>query len=125
MELRLVLRIRSLQMSAYHHNRELNKTAHASRFDAIRKARDWAASLKPRPTILNNPTTDPLPPRYSIDDILSIVNPDIRKAFDMSEVVLRLVDDSRLSVFKPKYGPNILTAWGHIMGKRPPSRDLW
>lgn len=96
--------------------------AKVSRFDAIRKARDWAASLKPRPAILNNPTTDPLPPRYDINDILSIVNPDIRKAFDMSEVVLRLVDDSRLSVFKPRYGVNMLTAWGHIMGKHAPTK---
>ncbi|KAF7548432.1 hypothetical protein G7Z17_g7057 [Cylindrodendrum hubeiense] len=61
-------------------------------------------------------STLPAPPRYPIEDLLSLVNPDIRKAFDMEEVVLRLVDDSRLSIFKPKYGPNMLTAWAHIMG---------
>lgn len=60
---------------------------------------------------------DPLPPRYPIDDILSIVNPDIRKPFDMREVLLRIVDDSRLSEFKPKYGTNMLTAWAHILGR--------
>ena len=63
-------------------------------------------------------TIEPLPPRYPTDDLLSIVNPDIRKPFDMSEVLLRIVDDSRLSVFKPKYGPNIITARAHIMGKK-------
>jgi hypothetical protein len=52
-----------------------------------------------------------------MEDLLSIVNPDIRKPFDMREVMLRIVDDSRLSLFKPKYGPNIITAWAHIMGK--------
>ena len=46
------------------------------------------------------------------------MNPDIRKSFDMKEVVLRLVDDSRLSTFKPQYGVNMLTGWAHIMGFR-------
>lgn len=59
---------------------------------------------------------DSLTPRYPVDDLLALVNPDIRKPFDMNEVLLRIVDDSRLSVFKPKYGPNIITAWAHIMG---------
>lgn len=86
------------------------------RFDAISKAREWVASLHVR--ITKPRTIEPLPPRYPIDDLLSIVNPDIRKPFDMSEVLLRIVDYSRLSVFKPKYGPNIITAWAHIMGKQ-------
>lgn len=59
---------------------------------------------------------DSVAPRYPAEDLFSLVNPDIRKPFDMGEVLLRIVDDSRLSVFKPKYGPNIITAWGHIMG---------
>lgn len=88
------------------------------RFDAIHKTRDWVASLKSRSHLLAD-TPSALPPRYPIEDVLSLVNPDIRKAFDMKEVVLRLVDDSRLSIFKPKYGPNMLTAWAHIMGKQP------
>ena len=86
------------------------------RFDAISKAREWVASLHVRTT--KPRMIEPLPPRYPIDDLLSIVNPDIRKPFDMSEVLLRIVDDSRLSVFKPKYGPNIITARAHIMGKK-------
>lgn len=88
------------------------------RFDAIQKAREWVASLQMRvPPKLE--VIEPLAPRYPIEDLLSLVNPDIRKPFDMSEVLLRLVDDSRLSVFKPKYGPNIITAWAHIMGMEP------
>lgn len=60
---------------------------------------------------------EPMAPRYPIEDVLSIVNPDIRKPFHMNEVLLRIVDDSRLSIFKPKYGPNMITASAHIMGK--------
>ncbi|CAG9985063.1 unnamed protein product [Clonostachys byssicola] len=85
-------------------------------FDAIQKAREWASTLKPRPGPLR--LKDPLAPRYPIEDVLSLVNPDIRKPFDMKEVVLRLVDESRLSIFKPKYGINMLTCWAHIMGIR-------
>lgn len=89
------------------------------RFDAIRKTREWAASLPPQ-TIINKALKVPLSPRYSIDDLLSIVNPDVRKPFDMAEVVLRLVDDSRVAPFKPSYGKNLLTSWAEIHGERPP-----
>lgn len=37
----------------------------------------------------------------------------------MLEVLLRIVDDSRLSVFKPKYGTNMINAWAHILGTEP------
>ncbi|KAJ9606278.1 hypothetical protein H2200_009239 [Cladophialophora chaetospira] len=84
-------------------------------FDAIRKAREWVSTLKKRNPPAR-PVRLPLAPRYPIEDIFSIVYPDVRKPFDMKEVVLRLIDDSRLATFKPEYGPNLLTAWAHIMG---------
>jgi acetyl-CoA carboxylase carboxyltransferase component len=60
---------------------------------------------------------NPLPPRFPADDLLALVDTDIRKPFDMKEVLLRIVDDSRLSMFKPSYGRNLITAWAQIMGK--------
>jgi acetyl-CoA carboxylase carboxyltransferase component len=86
-------------------------------FDAIRKAREWVHTLKtqPRPSRAMRRL---LGPRYPIDDVFSLMNPDIRKPFDMREVVIRLVDDSRLALFKPEYGPNLLTGWANIMGLR-------
>lgn len=86
-----------------------------TRFDAIQKSREWVASLQMR-TQTTLGLIEPAAPRYPVEDLLSLVNPDIRKPFDMGEVLLRLVDDSRLSTFKPSYGPNIITAWSHIMG---------
>jgi acetyl-CoA carboxylase carboxyltransferase component len=56
---------------------------------------------------------------------LSIVNPDIRKPFDMREVLLRLVDDSRLSEFKPEYGRNMVTGWAHFYGKHRGHLTMW
>lgn len=45
------------------------------------------------------------------------MDPDIRKPLDMKEALLRIVDDSRMSLFKPNYGPNLLTVWAQIMGR--------
>lgn len=86
------------------------------RFDAIRKAREWIKTLPERRQRLES-LKEPLAPRYSADDLLALVNPDIRKPFDMTEVVLRLVDDSRLSTFKPNYGKNLLTCWAELHGQ--------
>ncbi|KAF5518217.1 putative methylcrotonoyl-CoA carboxylase beta chain [Colletotrichum aenigma] len=88
-------------------------------FDAIQKAREWVATLNPLgPSHQGGMVEEPLPPRYPVEDLLSIVNTDIRKPFDMREVLLRIVDDSRLSIFKPGYGVNMLTAWADILGFR-------
>lgn len=86
------------------------------RFDALRKAREWVASL-PYPRPPPQELSLPLPPRYSAEDLLALVNPDIRKPLDMKEALLRIVDDSRMSLFKPNYGPNLLTVWAQIMGR--------
>lgn len=100
-----------------------NKIANPGRFDAIRKAREWVKTLPERqqwPRSLK----EPLSPRYPADDLLALVNPDIRKPFDMAEIVLRLVDDSRLATFKPNYGKNLLTCWAELHGQSP-SRVLY
>lgn len=86
-------------------------------FDAVRKARDWVASLHLRSTEFRA-LSAALPPRYSIDDVFSFIDPDIRKAFDMREVLIRIVDDSRFLDFKPEYGRNLITAWASIFGHR-------
>lgn len=87
-----------------------------NRFDAIRKARDWVKTLK-TPLVKELSSTESLPPRYSPAELLSIVDPDIRKALNMREVILRVVDDSRWLDFKPSFGQNLITAWANIYGK--------
>ncbi|KAH7081945.1 carboxyl transferase [Paraphoma chrysanthemicola] len=83
-------------------------------FDAVRKAREWVSQLSQRPPL--HFVSEPLAPRYPAEDLLALVNPDIRKTFDMTEVLLRIVDDSRLSLFKPSYGKNLVTTWATIQG---------
>lgn len=57
------------------------------------------------------------PPAYSVDQLLQIIDPDIRKPMNMIEVILRIVDGSGLEVFKPNFGKGMITAWAHIHGK--------
>lgn len=72
--------------------------------------------------LLQSLSISPLPPRYPASDLFSLVNTDIRKPFDMVEVLLRIVDDSRLSMIKPVYGRNLITAWARISGYAVSSR---
>lgn len=77
------------------------------RFDAIRKAQEGVSALyqeQLRPTLS---WVAPFPPRYPVDELLSIVNPDILKPLNMLAALLRIVDDSRRSTFKPEFGPKI------------------
>lgn len=90
----------------------------ASRFDAIRKAREWVSVLPQRTSPSAVTVSSPAPPRYSAEDLLYLVDPDIRKPFDLGEVVLRLVDDSRISSFKPGFGSNLMTAFAQIYGTK-------
>jgi acetyl-CoA carboxylase carboxyltransferase component len=57
-----------------------------------------------------------LPPAYDPEELLSIVNPDIRKPMNMMEVILRIVDGSGLELFKPNFGRGMVTAWAYIHG---------
>jgi acetyl-CoA carboxylase carboxyltransferase component len=47
---------------------------------------------------------------------LGIVPVDIRQPMDMRELIIRIVDASRLEEFKPLYGKGLITAWAHIHG---------
>jgi hypothetical protein len=60
-----------------------------------------------------------LEPRYDVQELFGILNPDIRQPLDMMEVLLRVVDDSRISEFKPQYGRGMITAWARIHGLFP------
>ncbi|KAI3660139.1 hypothetical protein MP638_002536 [Amoeboaphelidium occidentale] len=84
--------------------------------DAIRKCREFVASLNwKKEGILPSFQSIP-PPMYPPDEILGVVPANIRIPFDAKEVIARLVDGSRFSDFKPLYGPNLITGWASIHG---------
>jgi len=55
--------------------------------------------------------------KYDMEDIFGLVDPDIRQVLDITEVILRIVDGSRISQFKPQFGKGMLTLWARIHGQ--------
>ncbi len=60
-----------------------------------------------------------LPPReplFDPADLYGIVPDDLRRQFDVREVIARLVDGSELDEFKAAYGTTLVTGFARIMG---------
>jgi acetyl-CoA carboxylase carboxyltransferase component len=55
-------------------------------------------------------------PKYSSDELLGVVPADIKKAFDVRELIMRIADGSEFSEFKPNYGSSLVTGWMYIHG---------
>jgi 3-methylcrotonyl-CoA carboxylase beta subunit/propionyl-CoA carboxylase len=60
--------------------------------------------------------TAPEEPRYDPSEIYGIVNADIRKPYDVREIIARLVDGSRFDEFKERYGPTLVTGFARLHG---------
>jgi len=83
--------------------------------DAIRTCRRIMARLnwrKQGPP----PSARPAPPLYADEQLLGIVPPDLRIAFDPREVIARVVDGSDFDEFKPAYGASLVTGWARVHG---------
>jgi len=59
------------------------------------------------------PVRDPL---YSADELYGVVNADIRKPYDVREVIARIVDGSEFDEFKALYGETLVTGFAHLHG---------
>jgi acetyl-CoA carboxylase carboxyltransferase component len=90
---------------------------HAAENDehALRIIRDCIRYLgqKPAAQVRPKPARDPI---YDPEELLGIVPDDPRKAFDIREVIARLVDESQLFEFKKNYGTTLVTGFAHING---------
>ncbi|RVU32314.1 MULTISPECIES: carboxyl transferase domain-containing protein [Neptunomonas] len=58
----------------------------------------------------------PQAPRYPADELYGIVGTDLKKPFDVREVIARIVDDSQFDEFKKNYGTTLVTGFAHIYG---------
>jgi acetyl-CoA carboxylase carboxyltransferase component len=59
---------------------------------------------------------EPEDPAYDPEEIGGIVPKSVRKAYDVHEVIARIVDGSRFAEFKALYGPTLVTGFAHVMG---------
>ena len=83
--------------------------------DAIRLGREIVAHLNWRKRGRSKRVAVEAP-RYDPDELLGIASPDVRKPFDVREVIARIVDGSRFSEFKPLYGTTLVSGWAHLHG---------
>jgi 3-methylcrotonyl-CoA carboxylase beta subunit len=82
---------------------------------ALQIVREIVATLAPRapspwqraPVV--EPAIDP-------ETLLGVVSADLRRPYDVREVIARVVDGSRLHEFKELYGPTLVTGFAHIHG---------
>jgi 3-methylcrotonyl-CoA carboxylase beta subunit len=55
-------------------------------------------------------------PRYPAEEIYGVVSADMRRAYDVRELIARIVDGSEFDEFKQLYGPTLVTGFAHIHG---------
>ena len=83
--------------------------------DAIRIGRevmshlDWSKEGNSPDSIYEEPINDQ-------EDLLGIVNPSLKRPFDVREVIGRIADGSRFEEFKPLFGPTIVCGFTSIHG---------
>jgi len=55
-------------------------------------------------------------PAFDPEEVYGVVNADVRKPYDVREVIARLVDGSRFDEFKRRYAPTIVTGFARLHG---------
>ncbi|MCM2276633.1 MAG: methylcrotonoyl-CoA carboxylase [Oligoflexia bacterium] len=99
------------------HSRTSGVTDHLAENDehALEIAREIVAHLnRPAPTAIERLT--PEAPLYDPEEIAGILPIDLRKPFDVREIIARLVDGSRFHEFKALYGTTLVCGFAHIYG---------
>lgn len=82
---------------------------------ALSMVRRIVANLN-RPKHVDLELAEPRDPLYSADELYGVVNADIRKPYDVREVIARIVDGSEFDEFKARYGETLVTGIAHIHG---------
>ena len=55
-------------------------------------------------------------PKWPVDDIYGIVGDNLKKLYDVREIIARIVDGSRFDEFKALYGDTLVTGFGRLYG---------
>lgn len=99
------------------HCRESGVADHYATDDhhALRICRDVVKNLnrKKHIPVKTQPTIEPA---YPIEELLGVVNADVKKPYDVREVIARIVDNSVLDEFKPLFGETLVCGFAHIFG---------
>ena len=82
---------------------------------ALALARDAVANLN-RTKAAAVAVREPEPPAYDPEELYGIIPDDVRKPYEVREVIARIVDGSRFHEFKPRYGETLVTGFARIHG---------
>ena len=83
--------------------------------DALRIGREVVSHLNWRKEG-SGPTHTSDEPINEIEDLLGLVDPDLKRPFDVKEVISRVVDGSRFEEFKPLFGQTMVCGFASIHG---------
>ena len=84
--------------------------------DAIRKIRRIIANLDKKK--ISNVSTEPASPKYDALELNGIIPTELRKSFDIKEVITRIVDGSEFDEFKALYGTTLICGFASIHGNK-------
>jgi acetyl-CoA carboxylase carboxyltransferase component len=82
---------------------------------ALRLTRTIVSTLN-RTKTMPADVMSPEDPAYDPSEIYGIVSADVRKPYDVREVIARIVDGSRFDEFKQRYAPTIVTGFARLHG---------
>ena len=83
--------------------------------DALRTVRRIVSTLNRRKRMSVQVQT-PEPPRFDPEEIYGVLPANLRQAFDIRELMARVLDDSNFDEFKARYAPTLVTGFAHIHG---------
>ena len=81
---------------------------------AIKIARDIVSKIKK--SRISEYEKEALSPRFNEDEILGIIPSNLKKPFDIRELIMRFIDSSEYTEFKENYGKTMLCCWAKING---------
>jgi len=85
--------------------------------DCIRIIREIVANLNLNKETIFEKIEEIKDPIYDKEELLKVVSADVRVPFDSKEVIMRIVDGSVFSEFKPLYGPTLICGYAKIFGQ--------
>lgn len=83
---------------------------------ALALARDLMSAPRPARPLTPWQREQIREPHEDPEDLLSLVPPDPRHAYDVRQVLRRVLDGSRLREFKSDYGQTLVCGFGHLYG---------
>ena len=82
---------------------------------ALALARQAVASLN-RTKVVSQHLLPPRSPKFDPGELHGVVPTDVRKPYDVREIVARIVDGSEFHEFKQRYGATLVCGFAHIEG---------